>query len=203
MQSEVEKAEASRAQRTYARLAGFLFLAVIALALAGGSILSHVAGSGTVRRESSENRSLGALISNGAFDDTDGEFRQRPACLFTVCNPQASQRFIGATRADLHSGRFIPRLDRADVRLRESTFLCVCTIGRRNAGCSESVRPDEQHCRGHGESRRYLLRHRLAHFLLPVFQIEVYPESAISVGLSCLSGLDRAVFCGSDLSATA
>lgn len=47
MQSEVEKAEASRAQRTYARLAGFLFLAVIALALAGGSILSHVAGSGT------------------------------------------------------------------------------------------------------------------------------------------------------------
>ena len=43
----VEKAEASRSQRTYARLAGFLFLAVIALALAGGSILSHVAGSGT------------------------------------------------------------------------------------------------------------------------------------------------------------
>jgi hypothetical protein len=44
---ETDKPESSRAQRTYARLAGFLFLAVIALALAGGSILSHVAGSGT------------------------------------------------------------------------------------------------------------------------------------------------------------
>jgi len=44
---EIDKAETSRLQRTYARLAGFLFLAVIALALAGGSILSHVAGGGT------------------------------------------------------------------------------------------------------------------------------------------------------------
>ena len=47
MQFEIDKAEASRTQRTYARLAGFLFLAVIAFALAGGSIISHVAGGGT------------------------------------------------------------------------------------------------------------------------------------------------------------
>jgi len=46
-QLEVEKAEAARTQRTYARLAGFLFLAVVALAVAGGSILSQVAGTGT------------------------------------------------------------------------------------------------------------------------------------------------------------
>ena len=47
MQSEIDKAEASRAQRTYARLAGFLFLAVIMVAFAGGFILSRITGSGT------------------------------------------------------------------------------------------------------------------------------------------------------------
>jgi hypothetical protein len=47
MQSEIENAEADKAQRTYARLAGFLFLGVIILALGSGFILSHVAGSGT------------------------------------------------------------------------------------------------------------------------------------------------------------
>jgi hypothetical protein len=47
MQLEADKSEASSTQRTYARLAGVLFLAVIALVFAGGSILSHVAGSGT------------------------------------------------------------------------------------------------------------------------------------------------------------
>jgi len=47
MESEIDRAEASRAQRTYARLAGSLFLAEIIVALAGGLILSRVAGSGT------------------------------------------------------------------------------------------------------------------------------------------------------------
>jgi hypothetical protein len=47
MQSEIENAEADKAQRTYARLAGFLFLGVIILALGSGFILSHVGGSGT------------------------------------------------------------------------------------------------------------------------------------------------------------
>ncbi|HEY1465128.1 MAG TPA: DUF4386 domain-containing protein [Terriglobales bacterium] len=47
MQLESGKNRASRAQRKYARLAGFLFLATIALAFAGGSILSYVAGNGT------------------------------------------------------------------------------------------------------------------------------------------------------------
>ncbi|MGA8433047.1 MAG: DUF4386 domain-containing protein [Candidatus Sulfotelmatobacter sp.] len=44
---EVEHAEADTTQRTYARLAGILFLGVILIALIGGSILSRVAGSGT------------------------------------------------------------------------------------------------------------------------------------------------------------
>jgi hypothetical protein len=47
MESEMDNSEASRAQRTYARLAGSLFLVVILVALAGGFILSRVAGSGT------------------------------------------------------------------------------------------------------------------------------------------------------------
>ncbi len=47
MQLETEYAEADKTQRTYARLAGFLFLAVIVIAFAGGSILSHLAGDGT------------------------------------------------------------------------------------------------------------------------------------------------------------
>jgi len=48
MQLEIDKAEASRAQRKYARLAGFLFLAEIIVVLAGGFILSRVAGGGTL-----------------------------------------------------------------------------------------------------------------------------------------------------------
>ena len=47
MPSEIENAEADNTQRTYARLAGFLFLFEIVLALGSGFILSHIAGSGT------------------------------------------------------------------------------------------------------------------------------------------------------------
>jgi hypothetical protein len=47
MRLEIENAEAEKVQRKYARLAGCLYLGVILIALGGGSILSHVAGSGT------------------------------------------------------------------------------------------------------------------------------------------------------------
>ncbi|MGA8028272.1 MAG: DUF4386 domain-containing protein [Bryobacteraceae bacterium] len=47
MRLGIENAEAGKTQRTYARLAGILFLGVILIALIGGSILSRVAGSGT------------------------------------------------------------------------------------------------------------------------------------------------------------
>jgi len=47
MRLEIENAAAHKTQQTYARLAGFLFLAVIIIALASGFILDHVAGSGT------------------------------------------------------------------------------------------------------------------------------------------------------------
>jgi Domain of unknown function (DUF4386) len=46
MGSEIDNAEANEAQRKYARLAGCLYLGVIIVALAGGLILSHVAGNG-------------------------------------------------------------------------------------------------------------------------------------------------------------
>jgi len=42
-----ERAEVSQTQRTYARLAGGLFLGAILVALGGGSVLSHIAGYGT------------------------------------------------------------------------------------------------------------------------------------------------------------
>jgi hypothetical protein len=47
MRSAIENAEGDRAQRTYARLAGFLLLAVIVIALGSGVVLSRIAGSGT------------------------------------------------------------------------------------------------------------------------------------------------------------
>jgi hypothetical protein len=47
MRLAIENAEGEKAQRTYARLAGFLLLAVIVVALGSGVVLSHVAGSGT------------------------------------------------------------------------------------------------------------------------------------------------------------
>jgi len=47
MRSEIEDAQADDTQRRYARLAGFLFLVEIILALGSGFILSHIAGSGT------------------------------------------------------------------------------------------------------------------------------------------------------------
>jgi len=46
MGSEIGNAEPSKAQQKYGRLAGCLYLGVIIAALAGGLILSHVAGSG-------------------------------------------------------------------------------------------------------------------------------------------------------------
>jgi len=47
MRSEIENTEVSKTQRTYARLAGCLFLGVIIVALGSGLIISHIAGSGT------------------------------------------------------------------------------------------------------------------------------------------------------------
>ena len=47
MRFEVETGEADKTQRRYARVAGFLFLGEIVVALGSGLILSHVAGSGT------------------------------------------------------------------------------------------------------------------------------------------------------------
>lgn len=47
MQLEIVNAAGDKTQRTYARLAGFLFLGVITLVLSGGFILSNVAGSGS------------------------------------------------------------------------------------------------------------------------------------------------------------
>jgi hypothetical protein len=47
MRLEAEHAEPDKTQRTYARLAGFLFIAVIIVAFGSGFILSYVAGSGT------------------------------------------------------------------------------------------------------------------------------------------------------------
>ena len=47
MRFAIESPEGEKAQRTYARLAGFLLLAVIVIALGSGVVLSRVAGSGT------------------------------------------------------------------------------------------------------------------------------------------------------------
>jgi hypothetical protein len=46
MRFEVETGEAGRTHRRYARVAGFLFLGEIVVALGSGLLLSHVAGSG-------------------------------------------------------------------------------------------------------------------------------------------------------------
>jgi Domain of unknown function (DUF4386) len=46
VRSEIETAEAGKRQRKNARLAGCLYLGAIIMALAGGSSVSHVAGSG-------------------------------------------------------------------------------------------------------------------------------------------------------------
>lgn len=47
MPIEIENVDGDRTQRNYARLAGFLFIGLIVIALGSGFILSHVAGSGT------------------------------------------------------------------------------------------------------------------------------------------------------------
>jgi hypothetical protein len=47
MRLAIENAEGEKPQRTYARLAGFLLIAVIVIALGSGVVLSRVAGSGT------------------------------------------------------------------------------------------------------------------------------------------------------------
>jgi hypothetical protein len=47
MRLAIENPEGEKSQRTYARLAGFLLLAVIVIALGSGVVLSRVAGSGT------------------------------------------------------------------------------------------------------------------------------------------------------------
>lgn len=47
MRPEVENAAADKTHRTYARLAGFLYLWEIILVLASGFVLSHIAGSGS------------------------------------------------------------------------------------------------------------------------------------------------------------
>lgn len=71
MRLEIENAEAHKTQRTYARLAGFLFPGVIIAALGSGFILSHVAGSGTfaesARRIAASERLYRLALSTGVF----------------------------------------------------------------------------------------------------------------------------------------
>ena len=47
MRFAIENAEGEKAQRAYARLAGFLLLGVIVIAIGSGVVLSRVGGSGT------------------------------------------------------------------------------------------------------------------------------------------------------------
>jgi hypothetical protein len=67
MRSEVDIAEPEKEQRIYARLAGFLFLEEIALAIASGRILDHIAGSGsfaeTARRVAASQHAYRAALS--------------------------------------------------------------------------------------------------------------------------------------------
>jgi len=65
MQLEIDEAEPSRAQRTYARLAGVLFLALMVFAIGGGSILSHVAGSGAFGQRAARIAASGTYIEWG------------------------------------------------------------------------------------------------------------------------------------------
>ena len=67
MRLEIEDTEANKTQRTYARLAGFLFLVEIILALGSGFALSHIAGSGsfaeTTKRIATSERLYRAALS--------------------------------------------------------------------------------------------------------------------------------------------
>jgi len=71
MRLEIENAEANKTQRTYPRLAGFLFLGVIIAALGSGFILSPVTGSGTfaesARRIAASERLYRLALSTGVL----------------------------------------------------------------------------------------------------------------------------------------
>jgi hypothetical protein len=68
MGSEIESTETNSTQRRYARLAGFLFLLEIIMALGSGFILSHIAGTGTfaetAKRIASSERLYRAALSS-------------------------------------------------------------------------------------------------------------------------------------------
>jgi len=71
MRAEIEHTRADTTQRTYARLAGFLFLAVIIVALGSGFVLSSVAGRGTfvevARRVTASERLYRVALSTGVL----------------------------------------------------------------------------------------------------------------------------------------
>src|SRR5262249_13127704 len=120
-------------------------------------------------RSSTDNCSIGTIISSVASPSADCDVGRRPARFPTPRNGQAGQQLSGATRDDLLFRRLIPGLGGVDVQFREIVSLYFLTVGwSRNDPNASGSGPDAAHGRCCGERRRHLFRHWLTPLLLSV-----------------------------------
>jgi len=189
MRLEIENAEAGKTQRTYARLAGILFLGVILIALVGGSILSRVAGDGT--------------FAERAARIAASERLYRVALSTVLIATLSSTLLAFAFYATLRpANRLLAQL--AMIFSLNDSFLALivrmCGFARMHLYISAQTSGTDAHDWGyHGEPRWYLFWHRLSPVLLLVFQVAVYPEVPISAWHLCIGDLDRTVSCQADI----
>ena len=195
---------AEKTQRMYARLAGFLFLWLIITGLAGALTISHIVGSGTfaetAKRVVASERLYRVALASELIETLSTVLLA--FALYVTLKPVdkllaqiAMYWRLGETSIGGVGVIF------GFVRLRLYTSpQSIRGIGSRPVtGLSG---PDTQ-CRFRRvQHRRDILQYRLDPLLLPVFQIEVYPQDPVGIRRVCLGHRDDHLFWQSDLSRT-
>jgi hypothetical protein len=192
---------AEKTQRIYARVAGFLFLWLIITGLAGLLTTSHIVGSRTfaetAKRVMASERLYRVALSSELIETLSTLLLA--FALYATLKPvnellaqmamywRLGESFIGG------AGMIV---DFAKLRLYTSPQ-SIGILNRPVTGLSGS----DGRCGGrHVQHLRDILQYRLHPLLLPVFQIEVYPQDPVGVRRVCLGRRDDHLFWQSDLS---
>lgn len=199
-----EHSSTKRMQRIYARVAGFLYLWLIITGLAGTLAISHIVGSGTfaetAERVVASEHVYRLALSSELIETLSAVLLA--FALYVALKPvdkllaqiamywRLGESFIGSVGmifgyvrpASLHFPTIAGGVGNRP----------VTGLGGSDAPCGFRR---VQH-------RRDIFQYRLDPLLLPVFQIEVYPQDTVCVRHICLGCGDGNVFCQSYFSRT-
>ena len=183
MRLEIENGEADKVQRAYARVAGFLFMKVIILALGSGFILSHIAGSAafaeTAKRIAASQRLYRMALSTVVIATLSSAVLA--FALYATLKPVNS---LLAQLAMIFSlgDSFLALVVRMCAFVRLHLYISAQGVAGGTVAAEGMADLMRSIARATENLGGISFWHKLAAFPLPVFQVEVYPEAPISAG---------------------